>query len=46
MVLLEISSGGETLFWITLSSLFPTEKVFWFPQLRISTAEDREDYLH
>lgn len=46
MVLLEISSGGETLFWITLSSLFPTEKVFWFLQLQISTAVEREDYLH
>ncbi|CAN6824799.1 unnamed protein product [Brassica oleracea] len=46
MVFLEVSSGGETLFWITLSSQFPIEQVFWFLQLRISTAEEREDYLH
>ncbi|KAF2533135.1 hypothetical protein F2Q70_00031769 [Brassica cretica] len=46
MVLLEVSSGGETLFWITLSSPFPTEQVFWFLQLRIPIAEESEDYLH
>ena len=46
MVLLEVSSGGEALFWIILSSPFLTEKVFWFFQLRISAAKERYDYLH
>ncbi|CAN7055991.1 unnamed protein product [Brassica oleracea var. botrytis] len=46
MVLLEVSNGGQALFWIILSSPFTTGKVFWFLRLPISKVGEIEDYIH